>query len=117
MTSVRRHITALVGIAFAVLAMLMVSTVSFASPVLAVSGAEASSAMSADCSDMSMAAGGAGHQKGAPVCAKDCAIICHALITPPVGVSKVTGFEPVSYRIGQSRLTSVTVEKDDPPPR
>lgn len=117
MKSIRRHMIALVGAALAVFAMFMVSTVSFAAPAFA-----ATPVMSAECADMDM--GQSGDQsrdqapnKGVLVCAKDCAVICHALLTPPVTTSKVATFEPVAYLPHHPRLTSAVVERDDPPPR
>lgn len=105
MKTLRHHIPALTGAAIAVFAMLMVSTVAFAAPALAPAMMETSG-----CAEMTP-------EKGSPICAVDCAVICHALITPPVVIIKVQTFEPVSYTTGPSRLTAVTVEKDDPPPR
>lgn len=117
MKSIRRHMIAMVSAALAVFAMFIVSTVSFAVPAFA-----ATPVMSTACADMDM--GQTGDQKGdqAPnkgvlVCAKDCAVICHALLTPPVTTSKVTTFAPVAYLTHHPRLTSVVVDRDDPPPR
>jgi hypothetical protein len=93
MKSVRRHMIALAGAALAVFAMFMVSTVSFAAPAFA-----STPVTSADC-------------------AKDCAVICHALLTPPVTTSKLMTFAPVAYLTHHPRLTSVVVDRDDPPPR
>lgn len=113
MKFLRRHMIAMVGAALAVFAMFMVSTVSFAAPAFA-----ATPVMSADCADMDMGhAGDQAPNKGVLVCAKDCAVICHALLTPPVTTSKVTTFAPVAYLTHHPRLTSVVVDRDDPPPR
>ena len=104
---------ALAGAALAVFAMFMVSTVSFAAPAFA-----STPVASADCADMDM--GGPSDQvpnKGVLLCAKDCAVICHALLTPPITTIKVMSFAPVAYLTRHPRLTSVVVDRDDPPPR
>ncbi len=104
---------ALAGAALAVFAMFMVATVSFAAPAFA-----STPVMSADCADMDMRApSDQAPNKGLLVCAKDCAVICHALLTPPVTTSKVMSFAPVAYLTRHPRLTSVVVDRDDPPPR
>ncbi|OYW40559.1 MAG: hypothetical protein B7Z42_03870 [Brevundimonas sp. 12-68-7] len=105
MKPIRSHIASLVGAAFAVLAMLMVSSVSVAAPasMMKVTSDE-------PCADMTS-------KKGSPPCSPDCAVICHALLVAPVVVGEVKVFEPVSYLSGYPRLTSVIVEGDDPPPR
>ncbi|QYC09233.1 hypothetical protein [Brevundimonas nasdae] len=113
MKSVRRHMIALAGAALAVFAMFMVSTVSFAAPAFA-----STPVTSADCADMDMGAPrDQAPNKGVLLCAKDCAVICHALLTPPVTAGKITTFAPVAYLTHHPRLTSVVVDRDDPPPR
>lgn len=106
---------ALAGAALAVFAMFMVSTVSFAAPAFA-----STPVTSAACADMDMDMGGPSDQapnKGVLLCAKDCAVICHALLTPPLTTSKLMTFAPVAYLTHHPRLTSVVVDRDDPPPR
>ena len=105
MKTIRQHVGTLAVMAFAVLAMLTVSSVTFAPPI-----SQASDGGAMSCADMKPT-------KGSPRCAKDCAAVCHALIIPPPLVGRTWTSTQVTYPTVFSRLTSVTVDGDDPPPR
>jgi hypothetical protein len=105
MKPIDRQIAPLIGAAFAVLAMLMVSSVSVAAPASAMQGMSAE-----NCADMVPG-------KGTPPCSPQCALVCHALVLSSPALGKVTVFERVSYSVCCLGLMSVIVEGDHPPPR
>ena len=105
MKIIRQHVGALAATAFAVFAMLVVSSVTFVAPT-----AQAMDQASVNCPDMSPI-------KPTPACTKNCVAVCHAFIIRQPVVAKTARSERATYATAYSRLTSVTVDGDDPPPR
>lgn len=105
MKRLRRHSLGLVAVAVSMLSMLLLTTTSFAAPARS-----PSMVAMAGCHEASL-------KVGRPLCSKDCAVICHAIVFAPVELIRLASWTSATYIVTFPHSSPVSVEADDPPPR